>query len=91
MLASRIWMFGVVASFALAGCGKPSTSADAAAKAGNDPAEAGAQEIEAKANETVKAKIADLENYSGKAASAAASAADKKSQKSDANISDKKK
>ena len=91
MFAQRFWMFGVVASFALAGCGQPSATADAAAKAGNDPAEAGAQEIEAKANETVKAKIADLENYSGKAASAAASAADNKSEKSGANISDKKK
>lgn len=91
MLARRFWMFGVVASFALAACGKPSASADAAVKAGNDPAEAGAQEIEAKANDTVKAKIADLENYSGKAASAAASAIDKQSEKNDANISDKKK
>lgn len=91
MLAHRFWMFGVLASFALAGCGKPSATADAAAKAGNDPAEAGAQEIEAKANETVKAKIADLDNYSGKAALAAASAIDKKSEKSDVNISDKKK
>ena len=91
MVIQRFWMLGFVAAFTLAGCGKSSSSADAAAKAGNDPAEAGAQEIEAKANETVKAKIADLENYSGKAASAAASAADKKSEKSDANISDKKK
>ena len=91
MLVQRFWMFGVIASFALAGCGKPSASADAAVKAGNDPAEAGAQEIEAKANETVKAKIADLENYSGKAASAAASAADTKSEKISANISNKKK
>ena len=73
------------------GCTVTVTAADAAAKAGNDPAEAGAQEIETKANETVKAKIADLDNYSGKAASAAASAIDKKSEKSDANISDKKK
>ena len=91
MLVQRFWISGVIAAFALAGCGKPSSSTDAAAKAGNDPAEAGAQEIEAKANETVKAKIADLENYSGKAASAAASAVDKKSEKSDANISGKKK
>ena len=91
MLVKRFWMFGVIAAFALAACGKPSATADAAAKAGNDPAEAGAQEIEAKANETVEAKIADLENYSGKAASAAASAVEKQSEKSNVNISDKKK
>ena len=90
-MASRFWMFGVMAAFALAGCGKPSSSADTAPKAGNDPAEAGTQEIEAKANETVKAKIADLDNYSGKAASAAASAVDKKSEESEVNITDKKK
>lgn len=80
-----------MAAFALAGCGKPSSSADTAPKAGNDPAEAGAQEIEVKANETVKAKIADLENYSGKTAAAAASTADKKFEESDVNIYDKKK
>ncbi len=91
MLVQRFWMFGVVAAFTLAGCGKPSATADAAVMAGNDPAEAGAQEIEAKANETVKAKIADLDNYSEKAASAAAWAVDKKSEKRDARISDKKK
>ena len=91
MLVQRFWMFGVVAAFTLSGCGKPSATTDAAVKAGNDPAEAGAQEIEAKANETVKAKIADLDNYSEKAASAAASAADKKSEENDVNITDKKK
>lgn len=72
MSAQRISRLALIAVLALGGCGKPSAAPDAIANANNDPAEEGAAEIEAKANQMVKAKIVDLDTYTAKQAAAVA-------------------
>lgn len=86
------WAFGLIAMIALSGCGKPSSSPDAAVKTANDPKEQGAAEIEAKASETVKAKTAEFTTYGDKqAASAEKIVAEDKLEVREARGSEKKK
>lgn len=92
MTKHAIWPFLMVAILALTGCGKSVALSEDSAKAGNDPAEQGASEIEAKANETVKSKISALETYSGKQATLIAEAElQKQSEKSEVTLLEKKK